>query len=167
MAGPKRFTASDERSREAPNKPFVIDGVYARGHVPAGSDGTWSLELQAMGAPPLAAVGVLNSAQIFDERTGRSVWNPAAVVGFLEAVLVEEDVAKFVQLVADRNRLVELDKLADVLTWLSEEYTGRSPTTAPSSSSTGGAESGGGAAVGSLSAVPPSPAPGFPPPPQQ
>lgn len=160
MAEPKRFQASDSASREKPPKPFVIDGVYARGHVPAGSDGTWELALTAMGAPPLAAVGVLNSAQIFDERTGRSVWNPAAVVGFLEAVLVEEDVPKFVQLVADRNRLVELDKLADVLTWLSEEYTGGRPTGASSSSSTGGAQTGDGAAV-----VSPLVAPSFPPPP--
>lgn len=159
MAG-RKFTASTTADRDKPNYPFELDGVYARGETPNGSDGTWHLEFEAMGSPPLGAVEVLNSAQIYDDRTGRTVWNPAAVVGFLAAVLTPDSATRFHALVNDRRKLVDLNELANVLTWLSEEYTG-GPTGAPSSSSTGGAATGDGASGSS-----PAMAPVFPPPPR-
>lgn len=160
-AGPRRFVASTDADREAPPKPFELGGVYARGFVPDGSDGTWVLELRAMGAPPLGAIDTMRDAVLTDERTGQQVYHPGAIMGFMRRVLEPDSAAQFSHLVDDRTRICKLEAIADIMLWLVEEYTGRSPTGAPSSSSSGGAQTGAGAPVGG-------PWPGaFPPPPPQ
>lgn len=148
MAEPRRFKASTQESREKPNHPFFLDGVYARGHVPEGSDGTWELQLEALAEAPLAAIEALGASMLYDENTGRNVVNPAAITQFFYACLVPESTLAFRKLVDDKTRLVELAALSDVMEWLAEIYTGR-PTGAPSSSGNGSEASGAGVSGGS------------------
>lgn len=157
---PRTFVASTEQDREAPPKPFTLAGVYARGHVPDGSDGSWALDLMAMGAPPLGAIDTMRDAILVDERTGQQVYHPGAIMAFMRQVLEPDSAAMFHHLVEDRTRICKLETLAEIMLWLVEEYTGRRPTGAPSSSTTGGAQTGGGAPAGG-----PWPAGSFPPPP--
>lgn len=158
---PRTFVASDATDRESPPKPFDLVGVYARGHVPDGSDGSWVLNLSAMGTPPLGAIDTMRDAILTDERTGQQVYHPGAIMGFMRQVLEPDSAATFSHLVDDRTRICKLATLAEIMLWLVEEYTGRSPTGAPSSSTSGGAQTGGGA-------PPAGPWPGsFPPPPPQ
>lgn len=157
----QRFSVSTSDTRGRQPIPITLEGVWAMGRVPAGSDGTWSLDLTAYGVVPLAAVDTLSDAIIEDEQTGQRGYNPAQVISFLSAALVPESRVEFQALVRDGDRLVDIADLAKVMLWLAEQYTGARPTPAPSSSSDGGAQSGDGAAL-----VSPLPAaPSFPPPP--
>jgi hypothetical protein len=158
---PTTFSVSSQDTRGRQPIPIRLEGWYASGQVPAGSDGRWQLDLVAHGVVPLAAIATLSEAIIEDEASGQRGYNPAQVISFLSGALLPDSAIEFQRLVRDGSRLVDIADLAKVMLWLAEQYTGR-PTPAPSSSSDGGAQSG----VGAAPASPYPAAPVFPPPPQ-
>lgn len=91
---------------------------------------------ESFSAVPVAPGGVLDdltSSVSLDERTGNTVVHHMRVLQFFRGVLIDDDVERFEALVRDKNRVVPLEKLADILAWLTEELTGR--PTQPSSTS--------------------------------
>lgn len=44
---------------------------------------------------------------------------------FFDKVLVEESLERFNALLEDKDRIVNMETLGDIITWLIEEYTGR------------------------------------------
>lgn len=72
-----------------------------------------------------------------------------AIVQFLEDVLVDDDVARFTDLIHRKTSQVDIETLGEVVSWLMEEY-GQRPT-APSNGSGGGHTTDG---AGSTDAVP-------------
>jgi hypothetical protein len=55
---------------------------------------------------------------------------------FFEQVLSAESLVRFNNLLESKDRIVSIDKLTDISTWLIEEYTSR-PNQQPEASSTG------------------------------
>lgn len=60
----------------------------------------------------------------------------SAIIQFLEDVLVDEDVARFTELIHSKTSQVDIETLGEVVSWLMEEY-GQRPTS-PSNGSGGG-----------------------------
>lgn len=145
--GEPTFSASTAADRDLPPIPFTLTGVYAPGKT--GPDGAteWSERYEACGVIPMAANASLTEAWVRDDATGRRQVNPGAVVSFLRDALPESEARRFMELVYDKNRLVKLETLAEVVEYLGGRYTGR-PTGAPASSSGGGAPTAAGAQAG-------------------
>ena len=58
-----------------------------------------------------------------------SAQNSAGVMNmFFKNVLQDESYARFDALTRDKNRIVEVETLAEIVTWLMEEYGDRPPT---------------------------------------
>jgi hypothetical protein len=60
----------------------------------------------------------------------------AVTLKFFEQVLSAESLVRFNNLLESKDRIVSIDKLTDISTWLIEEYTSR-PNQQPEASSTG------------------------------
>jgi hypothetical protein len=60
----------------------------------------------------------------------------AVTMGFFEAVLFEESLERFNALISDKEKIVSLETLTDIVGWLIEEYTER-PLAQQEDSSTG------------------------------
>jgi len=59
-----------------------------------------------------------------------------ALVNFITAVLLDDQVEPFLDLVHSKDTIIEIDLLGEIVTWLVEEYAGR-PTERPSRSAGG------------------------------
>lgn len=60
----------------------------------------------------------------------------AVIETFFSQVLKEESLTRFNALIEDKERVVEVETLAEIVSWLMEEYAGR-PEKQPEASSTG------------------------------
>lgn len=92
---------------------------------------TWSMDLEAVPVAPAGALDDLTRSIVVDERTGKPKWNAFSLNRFMEGVLLDRHVARFTSLVHDKNRLLPIEALGEVVTWLSQETTTR--PTRPSS----------------------------------
>lgn len=142
------FAVSTAEDRSLPPIPFTLTGMYA---ADTGRTDSWTESFQALGVPPLAVANSMAEAFFLDEATGRRQINPGAVIAFLRDALPGDQARRFMALVHDKDRLVKLDVLVDVMNYLVEKYVGR-PTGLPSPSGPGGGSTGHGpgAPAGSL-----------------
>jgi hypothetical protein len=87
---------------------------------------------------PEAPAGVLDDlmSSVSVDADGRQSWNRVSLMRFMRGVLVEEDVVRFDRLAHDKDRIVSLETLGDVMVWLAEELSGR-PSSRPSDSPSG------------------------------
>lgn len=108
---------------------FVLDGVGVITGEP------WEETFRVV---PVAPAGVLDdlAASVGVTDAGDRVWNQVSLLRFIRGVIVDEDVPRFQRLTHDKDRVVALQLLGDVMIWLSGELVGH-PTTRPSAS-TGG-----------------------------
>lgn len=111
----KTFTTKPLPEREPTT--FMLDGV--------GGDGEpWKEQFTCLAVAPSGVLDDLTSSSLLDPQ-GNRVYNATSLIAFFEGVLIEDDVVRFRRLVHDKNRIVDLDTLGDLMQWLSEELLGR------------------------------------------
>lgn len=108
---------------------FTVDGIGQLDQQP------WSESFRCLPDAPAAALDDLAASVGVDNR-GRMVWNQGSLLRFFRAVLHPDDEERFDALVNDKNRVLPLEALGDIMFWLGEVYTER-PTEPPSSSAGG------------------------------
>lgn len=88
---------------------------------------TWSLDLRAV---PVAPSGVLDdlARSVSLDAKGNQVWNSLSLSRFVEGVLLDDCTDAYLELARDKNRLLPLETLGDVVMWLAEKTTGERPT---------------------------------------
>lgn len=123
MTTPKKFTASNDDSRNAATEPFELDGVYAPGRTAPDGGTTWSETFTVSSRLDASMAGWY--AQAFTIIDGKQVVNPPAVIQFLRLACVPESALRFAALIEDPDRLVDVNVLGDVFVWLSEEVLAR------------------------------------------
>lgn len=124
-----RRTFTQERPALADDPPeFTLDGVGQLTKDP------WSQVFRCLGTAPAAALDELAAAVTVQDGDVIAFSN-VSVLAFFRHVLVPDDLAEFDKLVRDKDRVVTIQTLGDVLLWLGEQYSDGRPTT-PSSSST-------------------------------
>lgn len=64
-----------------------------------------------------------------------------ALIDFLEGVIIEEDRERFAKLIRDKQRIIEMELIAQICEWLVSEYTDR-PTESPRPQRNGRSRSG-------------------------
>lgn len=129
MTTPKQFTASSTESREAPSVPFTLGGVYAQGRTGPGGSDTWEETFTV--SSRLDARAAQWYASAFTIIEGKETINPPAIIQFLAIACIPESALRFQALIDDPDRLVDVDVLGSVFTWLSDEVIAR-PTAPPS-----------------------------------
>lgn len=123
----RTFGARPERDEPEPDPiTFTVEGRFAT------SGDRWS---ETFTVVPVAPGGVLDDVarMVGVDGRGKRVWNAPSVMKFLTGVLIEPDVARFDDLVHDKERLVELEALGEITEWVSEQLFNPRPTQ-PSSS---------------------------------
>lgn len=120
---------------------FSVDGVGQLDQQP------WAETFRCLPDAPAAALDDLASSVGVDTR-GRMVWNQGSLLRFFRAVLHPDDEERFDALVLDKNRVLPLEALGEIMFWLGEVYT-EFPTEPPSSSA-GGRRADGGMSPGNV-----------------
>lgn len=85
--------------------------------------------------PQVQGVSLLGFVQ--EAASGDGSRASAALLGFFERVMPEDEFARFDELWKDPTRIVSIDKIAEIAEWLTEVYTERNPTPESPISSTG------------------------------
>lgn len=132
----KVFTASvfDEDNLPEPY-PFALQFLVVNGHgVPTGE--VEEHEFTAAAHPGAGASFTAAAVLRWDSETGQRGVDLNAIVAFLTRVMDEEDLTRLRDLLDRKDRSIELEQIADVYKWLTEEYSGR-PTKQSGRSSTG------------------------------
>lgn len=101
---------------------FELSGMF----VSSGEGFTEKFTCQAV-IPPGVLVDLVGAFGPVDDDGNRKL-NVAVINDFFAATLDEESGARFAALIRDKNRVVEIDTLGEIVMWLSEEVLGR-PTT--------------------------------------
>lgn len=131
-------TEDDDELGEGPT--FTLGGKHRVTKEP------WEEEFACVPVAPAGALADLTASVGLDKK-GNTVMREFDMLRFFEGVMVPEDWKRFDALVHDQDRIVKIDTLADVMTWLTEELSGV-PTTPRSTSQAGprrtGRTSGGG-----------------------
>lgn len=111
-----------------PNEPitFTIEGVRA-----SDPDAKWSETFTCVEVAPAGVLDDLISSVSTDSQ-GNMVFNAVSLLRFVTGVVIEADVARIAELSRDKDRLVDITTLGEIVKWLTPELTGR-PTTPPSS----------------------------------
>jgi hypothetical protein len=107
---------------------FDVAGVLPNGE-------PWSERFTSVREIPSGVLDDLLATMSVDDQ-GRQTWNHVSLLRFMRGVLAAEDVARFEVLVRDKERIVPLDTLGELMMWLAEELTGR-PTSRRSASQAG------------------------------
>lgn len=124
MAARRTFTAKPPTpGRTGPE--FDLEGV---GQI-TGKE--WSEHFTCVPTAPSGVLDDLASSMGTDGR-GNTVWNQVSLLAFFRGVLLDDDVVRFQALVHDKDRLVELDLLGEIMLWVADEVVGH-PTQRPSS----------------------------------
>lgn len=127
------YDAPDE-----PTKPFRLSGRLLVPEPPTEPGGEpverWSEDFQILGTSPQGALATLAGAVTIKD--GVIHYTSHAVIRFLKAVIVPTDELRFDQLVNDKNRVLPLEQLGDVMLWAAGMVSGR--PTGPLSSSAAG-----------------------------
>jgi hypothetical protein len=89
-----------------------------------------------VGLAPAGVLDDLTTAIRVDPNTGARRYDTLSCMAFVRQVLVEADVDRFEALMRDKDRIVGLIDLVQLVAWLSDELTLR--PTRPSSGSTPG-----------------------------
>lgn len=84
----------------------------------------WKETFTCLPEAPSGVLDDLATSSLLDDK-GRRVFNAPSLLAFFEGVLVEEDVARFRAITHDKDRIVTLDLLGDVMMYVAEEITGR------------------------------------------
>lgn len=122
------FEVSTEADRQAPPIPFTLTGVYRAGAKDHDGSKKWTESFEAHAKVPLSAGYSMREAFLEDDGSGRRAVNPAAVINFLRAAIADDDgKRRFIALVNDNDRLVDLEVLAEVMKRLVERQT-KTPT---------------------------------------
>lgn len=119
----KAFIADDAPEPTEPTT-FDLGGTH---RIEKDDDGNPKRWVETFTCIPVAPAGVLDdlaSASTVDSN-GNRVYNARSLVSFFEGVLIDEDVERFRAIVRDKNRIVPLAQMGDVMIWLAEELTGR------------------------------------------
>lgn len=123
MAEPMKFQTRSAKAAERGDAvpeliPFEIEGVHF-----SDPDKVW---VETFHALPIAPSGVLDdlSRSVSQDQRGRVTFNQVSVVQFFEGVLVEQDVQRFLDLVHDKDRIVELEDLGNIMAELQKVITG-------------------------------------------
>lgn len=128
----KTFTAIDSSTSDDELTPleFTIDGRLLKPIERAGEEPvkTWAEDFAALRVAPSGALDDLMRAIGKDDR-GRTVFNSVSLQSFMRSVLVDEDQEqRFDALMRDKNRLVPIQTLGDIVLWLAEEQSSGRPT---------------------------------------
>lgn len=127
MARHRTFGSTTTDPEAEPAEPVTFD---LSGGPPL-SKQPWTETFTCVTVAPAGVLDDFVSVATVDAR-GNRVWNAPSLLRFLKGVLVDEDVVRLDQLVHDKERIVPLDTLGEVVLWLSQELLGR-PTTPLSS----------------------------------
>lgn len=125
----RKFVQEPRLNGEAPKAPtFTVEGVTRKGE-------EWSETFTCL---PVAPAGVLDdlSSSVSVDDDGVPRVHQMRLLRFFRGVLEDEDVARFNLLVHDKERMLELTMLAEIMNWLTEELVGH-PTTPSSTSGRG------------------------------
>lgn len=122
---PKRtFTLAPPTTDDPPE--FTLEGVGQIDGQP------WSLTFHCLGTCPAAALDDM-ARSVGVNAAGDYVFNNVSVIRFFRQVVVPDEEHELEAFIADKNRVVQIEELGDVLMWLAETYTAR--PTDPSSGS--------------------------------
>lgn len=86
---------------------------------------TWSVDLEALPIAPSGILDDLMRSVVIDESTGQQKWNAMSLNRFMDGALLDEHTATFQELVRDKNRLLPIETLGRVVSYLSERMTKR------------------------------------------
>lgn len=111
----RRF--STKKTGAKPLRPFDLDGVG----VMSGEE--WSERFHCVPDIPPAAWDDLASS-VGTDRRGRQVYNHVSLLRFFNQVLVDDDVERFNDLMADKDKAVEIEVLGEIMEWLTEAESG-------------------------------------------
>lgn len=107
----RTFTAAPVSSDEAPSFDLFDETFYGR--------------------PAIQGAAILEFVSAADDTNGGSA--AKQILAFYKKALTEESHTRFVALIEDPDRVVDLETLTEIVGWLVEEYTSR-PTQASSQS---------------------------------
>lgn len=85
---------------------------------------TWAETFTTLDEPPAAVLDNLIAGISTDER-GNRTYSAPSLIRFVAGVLVPEDEERWWALVNDKDRLLDLQTLGDIVIWLSEALTDR------------------------------------------
>lgn len=83
----------------------------------------WKETFTALPVAPSGVLDDLATSSILDEK-GNRIYNAPSLLAFFEGVLIEPDVIRFRSLTHDKDRIVSIDQLGEIMLWLGEELTG-------------------------------------------
>lgn len=84
--------------------------------------------------PPGAHLDLLSGAVVGED--GAIAWNMFPMVRFIRAVIIPEDETRWDDLIRDKTRRLQVERVGELMFWITGEKTGR-PTGRRSSSSSG------------------------------
>lgn len=88
---------------------------------------TWQVSLEAVPTAPSGVLDDLARSVTIDSR-GRQTWNSLSLSRFMEGVLLDDCLEAYQDLARDKNRILPLEVLGDVVMWLTGKITGERPT---------------------------------------
>lgn len=76
---------------------------------------------------PVAPAGVLDDLATSSrvDGNGNRVYHSPSLLAFFEGVIVDTDVPRFREITHDKDRVVSIDQLGEVMMWLAEKLTDR------------------------------------------
>jgi len=87
----------------------------------------WIEEFTAIPSVP-AGIAADFVATFFTDAQGNQVWPADALMGYLQAVVVDEDQERFARFARDRTKAVSASLLGDVVQWLAPLQSGHPST---------------------------------------
>lgn len=86
------------------------------------SDGeAWKETFTCVPEAPSGVLDDLTSSTLIDDK-GNRIYNATSLLAFFEGVLIDDDVKRFRAITHDKDRIVPIEYLGDVMMWLSEEF---------------------------------------------
>lgn len=108
---------------------FSISGDWRKG---SGQEGQWTERFSCLDDAPAGMLDLMLSG-VKTDSLGRRVHSLPSLLRFLGGVVVPEDEERLGRLIDDKDRIVDIETLGDIVMWLGEEYgsgsSGNRPTT--------------------------------------
>lgn len=96
---------------------FEIGGYRGNGEV-------WKETFTSLPEAPPGVLDDLATSSLVDDKGNRR-YNTPSLLAFFEGVMIDEDVVRFREIMHDKDRVVSIETLGDVMTYLAEELTDR------------------------------------------